>query len=324
MRNKNTKERYFVTWQDTLHPENALLVPNDLPPTAGQVDRWGTVWAEARIVSDDEATSSTQSSPLGVDEKVISSDEASIVVAPMPVAEVTLGNIEDDYETVTTDDAANSLPNRHAAAAAAAEPLNHSLSRSPCSQGRFLDVTIGSSLTIAAVAAVFAIEISAIVVYGLAVGFFHTYRQLAKISSRLPFLWLFVFVFALVTQVLKVVDSLLLAISVFLSEVLAGVTCLLCSLFGGCHAGSDWHQFIRRVCHLTRWSVRDLHHKWTPERRIFSFNLDLDDAANSGEDALPRFHGHKNETGAKIAARRNAEGASRDGASAPAQVVTMT
>jgi hypothetical protein len=251
MRNKNTKERYYVTWQDTLHPENALLVPNDLPPTAGQVDRWGTVWAEARIVSDDEATSSTQSSSPGVDGKVIASEEASIAVAPMPVAEVTLGNIEDDYETVTTDDATNSLPNRHAAAAAAAEPLNHSFSRSHCSQGRFLDITVGSSLTVAAVAAVFAMEISAIVVYGLAVGFFHTYRQLARISSRLPLLWFLVFVFAFVTQVLKVVDSLLLAISVFLSEVLAAVTCLLCSLFGGCDAGNDWHQYIRRVCHLT-------------------------------------------------------------------------
>ena len=126
MRNKNTKERYFVTWQDTLHPENALLVPNDLPATAGQVDRWGTVWAEARIISDDEATSSTQSSSIGVEGKRIASDEASIAVAPMPVAEVTLGNIEDDYETVTTDDATNSLPNRHAAAAAAASrPQQH-------------------------------------------------------------------------------------------------------------------------------------------------------------------------------------------------------
>lgn len=322
MRNKNTKERYYVTWQDTLHPENALLVPNDLPPTAGQVDRWGTVWAEARIVSDDEATSSTQSSSIAVDGK--RSDEPSIAVAPMPVAEVTLGNIEDDYETVTTDDATNSLPNRHAAAAAAAEPLNHSLSRRPCSQGRFLDITVGSSLTVAAVAAVFAIEISAIVVYGLAVGFFHAYRQLARISSRLPCLWFLVLVFAFVTQVLEVVDSLLLSISVFLSEVLAGVTCLLCSLFGGCDVGNDWHQCIRRLCHLTRWSVRDLHHQWTPERRIFSFNLDLDDAANSGGDTLPRHIDNENQANAKSAARRNAEGAVRDGASAPAQVVTMT
>jgi hypothetical protein len=323
MRNKNTKDRYYVTWQDTLHPENALLVPN-VPPTAGQVDRWGTVWAEARIVSDDEATSSTQSSSPGVDGKVIASDEASIAVAPMPVAEVTLGNIEDDYETVTTDDATNSLPNRHAAAAAAAEPLNHSFSRSPCSQGRFLDITVGSSLTVAAVAAVFAIEISAIVVYGLAVGFFHSYRQLARISSRIPFLWLLVCVFAFVTQVLKVVDSLLLAISVFLSEVLAAVTCLLCSLFGGCDAGNDWHQYIRRVCHLTRWSVRDLHHKWSPERRIFSFNLELDDAANSGENGLPHYNGGERQANVKSPSKRNTEGAARDGASAPAQVVTMT
>jgi lysylphosphatidylglycerol synthetase-like protein (DUF2156 family) len=164
------------------------------------------------------------------------------------------------------------LPNRHAALAAAAQPLSHASSRKPCAQGHLLDIIVGTSLTFTGVAAIFAIEVSAFVIYAVAVGFFQLCRILEDLSSRLPFLWVFYHVFLFVTVVLMMADSLVLAVSVMISEILAAVTCLLCTLLGcSCAIGSDWHQFVRKMCHLTRWAVRGMHQKWTPERRIFSY-----------------------------------------------------
>jgi hypothetical protein len=290
MKNKSTKEPYYVTWQDTFYPESASV--SNGPPSsspAGHVDRWGTVWAEARIIEDDDTSNSSH-------EKVVATDEESVVIPPTNVAEV--GREDGDRlrvgqeggpgaSTLPSVELRNSLPNRHAAVAAAAQPLSHASSRKPCVQGHVLDIIAGTSLTITAVTAVVAIEVSAFAVYCLAAGFFQLCRVLERSSGSLPFLWIFYHVFLLTTVVLMMVDSVLLTVSVMITEILAAVTWFLCALLGfSCGTGSDWHQYVRRMCHFTRWAIRGIHHQWTPERRIFSYNLDTAGAQGS-KKALP-------------------------------------
>ncbi|KAG7370998.1 hypothetical protein IV203_019568 [Nitzschia inconspicua] len=42
---------------------------------------------------------------------------------------------------------------------------------------------------------------------------------------------------------------------------------LLCAFSGDCfEATSQWHQYIRKMGHLARWSFRSLHSGWKPER----------------------------------------------------------
>jgi hypothetical protein len=39
-----------------------------------------------------------------------------------------------------------------------------------------------------------------------------------------------------------------------------------CSTGNSYQIAQEWHQYIRIVCHLTRWAFRSFHHGWTPER----------------------------------------------------------
>jgi len=103
-------------------------------------------------------------------------------------------------------------------------------------KGTWLGILIGSILAFTAMAAVAVTEVGGIVVYGVALGMYHTIRPLAYIL--LP------------------IDSLLLIIGVLVSEILGAVAMLLCTIMSGCNAGFYWHDSIRRRCHVLRWIFR--------------------------------------------------------------------
>lgn len=65
-----------------------------------------------------------------------------------------------------------------------------------------------------------------------------------------------------------------------ITEVLAIATStimlILCALSGDCvDAASQWHQYIRKMSHLARWSFRTFHHGWKPQR-VFPWDLRSD------------------------------------------------
>ena len=70
-----------------------------------------------------------------------------------------------------------------------------------------------------------------------------------------------------------------------ISEVLGLATGLimtiLCSLSGDCvEASIQWHQYIRKLSHLSRWAFRSFHKGWKPER---VFPLDFDSSPTSSD-----------------------------------------
>ena len=64
-------------------------------------------------------------------------------------------------------------------------------------------------------------------------------------------------------------DSMLVFASVLVTELLGAIARLLCTLVGGSQSGNEWHMFIRRTCHLTRWGVRSCLTAGFRPRRIF-------------------------------------------------------
>ncbi|KAG7344124.1 hypothetical protein IV203_022132 [Nitzschia inconspicua] len=95
---------------------------------------------------------------------------------------------------------------------------------------------VGSILALSVTLIVFSLEMCGAVVYLFAVGF----NLLSSEESGMPFL--FKVIISLVVNTLMLADSI----------------CLFCSVL--------WHQYIRKMGHLARWSFRSLHSGWKPER----------------------------------------------------------
>jgi hypothetical protein len=131
--------------------------------------------------------------------------------------------------------------------------------------GRCMTVLLGGTMALVAVISAFAIELVAAIIYCLAVGFHHL-APAGEVAICLRAIIL------LIVQILMVTDAILLTSNVLLTEVL-GVTCwLLCAIFGGCEVGAAWHQYIRKICHLTRWAFRGFHEGMQPVR-VFPIEL---------------------------------------------------
>ncbi|KAL7569883.1 hypothetical protein ACA910_008550 [Epithemia clementina (nom. ined.)] len=121
----------------------------------------------------------------------------------------------------------------------------------------------GWSLLIAAVSATFGMELFGSICFVLAAGFNWVYRMLGEAGGLAVIVQS---IFGLMYLTLSFVDSLLLVIGTLVTELLAWVVFVLCSLFGGLSAGSEWHQSTRRLCHLTRWAFRGFHEEWDCRR----------------------------------------------------------
>jgi len=71
-------------------------------------------------------------------------------------------------------------------------------------------------------------------------------------------------------------------------EMVALIACGLCIIFGGVSAGKDWHQHIRKVCHLTRWAFRGFHSSWIPRRALpFGLAKDANENEITAEGEIP-------------------------------------
>jgi hypothetical protein len=249
MINKHSEDPKYVTWADVFHPETATLAPQvrELHPEGNE---WGAVWAEATLITD-----VTPSAPIEPSKPIVSS-------APIATVVTIDGDVEQDSlvpDTISKPDDTSPSPGA---------------TISPWTKGNFFSTLVGGSLTIGAVASTFGLELAAATTYLLTVVFYNLFQLTSEgfqasdsllRSCALP-VYLCCALFLMLAAIFTFVDCILLLVSVLVSELLALVTCLLCVLCGGCGAGAAWHQYIRKLCHLTRWAFRSFHKGWTPER----------------------------------------------------------
>jgi hypothetical protein len=250
MINKHSEDPKYVTWAEVFHPETATLATQvrELHPEGNE---WGAVWAEATLITD-----VTPSAPI---------EPSKPIVLNAPIATVVTidGDVEHD----------NLVPDTVAGKPDATSP-SPPAAISPWTKGNFCSSLIGGSLTIGAVASTFGLELGAAIVYLLTVAFYKLFQltdEAFQASESIKPCAIPVYfccaLFLMLAAIFTFVDCILLLVSVLVSELLALVTGLLCVLLcGGCGAGVAWHQFIRKLCHLTRWAFRSFHKGWTPER----------------------------------------------------------
>jgi hypothetical protein len=249
MINKHSGDPKYVTWADVFHPENApATLAHQVRELHPDGNEWGAVWAEATLVTDVTPSAPTETS--------------TPIVPSAPIADVV--TIDGDLEQHNLVPDTTGKPDETSPA-----PRDTML---PCAKGNFFSSLLGISLTIGAVGSTIGIELGAATVYLLTVVFYNLFRltheAFQACESKLCALPVYFFcaLFMTLATIFMFVDCILLLLSVLVSELLALVTCLLCILFGGCCTGAAWHQYIRKLCHLTRWAFRSFHKGWTPER----------------------------------------------------------
>jgi hypothetical protein len=239
----------YITFRDVFHPESLYATEpapsvgtTDVPvvvidephhPVAG-ANKWNIVWAEATLLKDDSADIG------GVTNDNAAAHHASTTAAA-PAANGTTP--ADSAPTLTILDA----------------PYHHS---------GFMESAIGIPLMIGAVAATAMMELGTLLVYGIAVGM-HAFALRCKKTNCGVFsciLLLLYFIFEVHVAALMLLDYALLIGSVAISESLAYSCWIVSSIFSCCRCGMQWHQYIRRVCHVTRWAFRDFHRHWEPSR----------------------------------------------------------
>lgn len=118
----------------------------------------------------------------------------------------------------------------------------------------FLDLTIGLLLAVAGAASAFLVEIFALLVHGIAYGFeCLTLLCCRQIWSKIMLAW----IWFIVWKSLVLTEWILLLSSVLVTEILAGVSFILCTFFGcSIEIGRAAHQRTRRLSHLVRWACR--------------------------------------------------------------------
>jgi len=108
----------------------------------------------------------------------------------------------------------------------------------PWQHSNLVDLILGFVFASAALLTTINIELTAIVIYTIAVGFYYLAEE---VFSSVPAL-LGRSICLAVSGTLMVVDPILLTVSVLVTELLGGIALLLCSVFGGPRSGTAWHQ----------------------------------------------------------------------------------
>jgi hypothetical protein len=250
MKNKTASDySNFITIQDIFHPESryvpaqaagtAELVVFDEQPNPA-TNRWNVVWAEATLMSDDaecvDNAAESSSIPVGLNESDIA------------VAEQLSPSINPDLVEATKT--ATKFPS------------------APYHSGNLLESIIGLSFTIGAVLGTFGYELGASLLYVGVMVMHHSvlFCRRYRCAALYPVTLLLCVVMELVKYILMITDFTLLLASIITSESLALSCGILNSIFSCFSTGLEWHQYIRKLCHLVRWAVRDCHHDWEPPR----------------------------------------------------------
>ncbi|KAG7344126.1 hypothetical protein IV203_022134 [Nitzschia inconspicua] len=252
----------FLSWTATLHPESAMA---------------------------SSGVSSTTRNPLEVVYHEIASDDVYFDGLPVAVQVVTVDN-DDDQEQLTVSanqqlytSTRNHTHNGHTALSHQdQEDLDETMASGnvyrpkPWRHSNAIDLVLGFVLAFCAWITTVKLEVTAFVVYAMA-AFFHVLAE--KVFGQTSATLLCKSIFSIVTAVLMIVDSVLIMVSVLVTEIMGALALILCTVFGGPRSGTEWHMFIRRTCHLTRWGFRScMTMGWKPER-IFPISESAESAS---------------------------------------------
>jgi hypothetical protein len=142
--------------------------------------------------------------------------------------------------------------------------------------GGLLDFIAGMAIALTGALFTFAIEVVALLIHCIA-AFFEglTYLSSHYAWSKYSFglLWL------LLEHVMRLVEYILLFVSISVIEILAAISWLICGLFGmSSQVALAAHQRTRRLSHFTRWACR---------RRFYKVHQDAEDMIPEGTIAVP-------------------------------------
>lgn len=233
MRNEEEKELPFVFWECTFHPETGEAFVHCSNTTKRQESKWRVVWAEAIGFKEDDATVITNDSDqMNKEDPVVS----------IPVKEPNKTYPDDPLQPQEPDVRHTSMPTPNTSSSCI------------CAQSNLLVGLIGILLTVASISVTLTLDLVGLLMYFLACCFHRLCRQTSGVYLQCMVIWP---LFLPLAMVLFFADTLLLFLSVFISEILAMVIWASCMILGGCSVATNWHQYIRKMCHLTRWAVRD-------------------------------------------------------------------
>ena len=271
----------YITVHDLLHPEyRHVSAPpqefddNYVPvvPTAvvaidesteTHVNRWDVVWAEATLLNDTRIPPNEDN--INIFSAVQPNNNSNDSTVPAPVGPQPAPHAE----TTSTGDTHVPISN----------PTTNSNSQyntidAPYYHGNILETILGLSFAIAAVAGTLLFEISTMVVYILATVMYETAKKLQRNRSLcLGFvLHICALLLILVAYSLMLVDVALFIGSIFFAEALAISAGIVTAIFSCGERGMIWHQYIRKICHLSRWAFRDIYPSTEKEpKRTFPY-----------------------------------------------------
>ena len=204
--------------------------------------------------------------------RIVSNDIPTVVARPVMVDEDGEDDIEQQQQQTLQEDSL-AITNNH---------NNQTIEvddgpRRPAGKGCFyLEGLIGYILAFSAVCATSVLELTAAIVFSVAAGFYYitTFDQIGI---------LFKTIFLLIVQLLLVIDALVLTVSVMVTELLGAISCIIAVfLVASCRSARDWPQYIRRMCHASRWVFRGFHQEWALQR-IFPVDVLGNNAAAANE-----------------------------------------
>lgn len=210
VRNEDDQSFMSLTFAELLHPETAA---STITRRQEGESPWATVYYEA------------VSGPV---------DYESVPVATNVVA------VQDDIEAhpQQSHDISSARPGRREQSSGDLD-CPHPLPKvQPWQHSNLVDLIFGFAFSLGAFITTIKIELTAIVIYTIAAGFYYLADEVFSSSPGL----LAKSICLTVSGALMIVDAVLLTVSVLVTELLGGLAMLLCSCFGGPLSGNAWHQ----------------------------------------------------------------------------------
>jgi hypothetical protein len=233
---------------DDNHVTPTMVVAIDEPES--NVNRWDVVWAEATLLN------GANTQPMGHNENVDSTVQQS-----GNSNSHTVSAVPELISSAQTTSAGGI--NVHAASntVTASNTSKYNTTDAPFYHGNIIEDIFGLSFAIAAVAGTLAFEISTMVVYVIATVLFEAAKKFQRNRSLLLGFALHIcaLVFILVAYTLLLVDAALFIGSIILAESWAISAGIVNALFSCGQRGMIWHQYIRKICHLSRWAFREIY-----------------------------------------------------------------
>jgi hypothetical protein len=149
----------------------------------------------------------------------------------------------------------------------------------------FLDLTVGMAIALAGALSAFVIEVFALIIHYLA----DLFEGLTSLSSNYTWMkYSFGLLWLLLWHVMRLVEYILLFVSVMVIEILAAVSFLLCALLGmSLEVGLAAHQRTRRLSHFTRWACRRPFYNVHPNSQDTSMMPETSEAIDPETIAVP-------------------------------------